>query len=146
MYKRQDLVAATVARWAADVKPKLKGLARALYSNTTVLGERNGAFTLGVSNEATRAKCEEHRNDVQAAIASVVGGPVVVQLVIDHGPGDHDDGGGNIAPAREHEQPPAPAEEESIDLDDLVDAPPEAIVSPIDRLHQAFPGSQLVEE
>ena len=28
----------------------------------------------------------------------------------------------------------------------LVDAPPEAVVSPIDRLAQAFPGSQLVDE
>ena len=152
-----DLVAVTAARWAADIKPKLKGLARALYSNTTVLGERNGAFTLGVSNEATRAKCEEHRTDVQAAIAAVVGGPVVVQLVIEHGPGDHDDGGhdhgghdhggGNrAAQAGGPEASPAPIEEEAIDLDDLVDAPPEAVVSPLDRLQQAFPGSQLVEE
>ena len=116
-----------------------------------------------MSNEATRAKCEEHRTDVQAAIAAVVGGPVVVQLVIEHGPRDHDDGGhdhrghdhsghdhhggGNrAAQAGGPEASPAPIEEEAIDLDDLVDAPPEAVVSPLDRLQQAFPGSQLVEE
>jgi hypothetical protein len=33
-----------------------------------------------------------------------------------------------------------------IDLDDLVDAPPESVVSPIDRLAQAFPGSELLDE
>ena len=29
---------------------------------------------------------------------------------------------------------------------ELVDVPAEAVVSPIDRLTQAFPGSQLVDE
>ena len=159
-----DLVAATAARWAGDIKPKLKGLARAMYSNTTLLGERDGAFTLGVSNEATRLKCEEHRKDVEAAIASVVGGKVAVQLVIHTGPDDHDDavagggnggggggGGGNggssnVVPFA-RDAPPVPMpDEEAIDLDDLIDAPPEAVVSPIDRLAQAFPGSQLVDE
>ena len=133
-----------------------------MYSNTTLLGERDGAFTLGVSNEATRLKCEEHRKDVEAAIASVVGGKVAVQLVIHTGPDDHDDavagggnggggGGGNggssnVVPfARDAPSVPMP-DEEAIDLDDLIDAPPEAVVSPIDRLAQAFPGSQLVDE
>ena len=31
-------------------------------------------------------------------------------------------------------------------LDDLVDVPAEAVVSPIERLAQAFPGSSLVDE
>jgi DNA polymerase-3 subunit gamma/tau len=33
-----------------------------------------------------------------------------------------------------------------IDPDDLVDAPPEAVKSPIDRLAEAFPGSELIVE
>jgi len=122
-----------------------------MYSSTTVLGERNGAFTLGVSNETQRLKCEEHRKDVEAAIASVVGGKVVVQLVLHNGPDeDHpslgaDDNGSNVVPLqRSAPQPPPPDEE--VDLDDLVDAPPEAVVSPLDRLTQAFPGSKLVDE
>jgi len=146
-----DLVAAAAAQWVTDIKPKLKGLARAMYSNTTVLGERNGAFTFGVSNETHRVKCEEHRKDVEAAIAAVVGGKVAVQLVIHSGPDeDHpvlggDDSGSNVVQLqRSAPQPPPPDEE--VDLDDLVDAPPEAVVSPIDRLTQAFPGSKLVDE
>ena len=35
---------------------------------------------------------------------------------------------------------------EDIDLDDLVDVPPEHVVTPIERLTQAFPGSQLMDE
>jgi DNA polymerase-3 subunit gamma/tau len=36
--------------------------------------------------------------------------------------------------------------DEDIDLDDLVDAPPESALSTIDRLAQAFPGSELVDD
>jgi DNA polymerase-3 subunit gamma/tau len=36
--------------------------------------------------------------------------------------------------------------EEAIDPDELTDAPPEAVLSPIDRLAQAFPGSELVDD
>ena len=140
-------MAATAARWSTDIKPKLKGLARALYSNTTLLGERDGAFTLGVSNEATRTKCEEHRKDVEAVIAGVVGGKVAVQLVIHTGSDDHEErDGGNVVPLKRPHEPAPSAEEDEIDLDELIDAPPETVVSPIDRLTQAFPGSQLVEE
>lgn len=37
-------------------------------------------------------------------------------------------------------------EDDDVDLDGLVDAPPESVKSPIDRLAEAFPGSELVEE
>ena len=145
-----NLVADAAARWATEIKPKLKGLARALYSNTTLLGERNGAFALGVANDATRQKCDDHRADVEAAIASVVGGKVSVLLVIHTGAGDHDDevdAGNNVVPlARPAAPAPPPPADEDVDLDDLVDAPPESVVSPLDRLTQAFPGSQLVDE
>ncbi|MEQ1700950.1 MAG: hypothetical protein ABMA25_12625, partial [Ilumatobacteraceae bacterium] len=160
-----DLVAATVQRWVTDIKPKLKGLARAMYSSTTVLGDRNGNFALGVANEVQRAKAEDHRKDVEAAIASVVGGKVTVQLVIHSGPDDDHEmmvdaaesaasaapapsagGQGNVVPMQRPAAPPVPTPDEEIDLDDLVDAPPEAVVSPIDRLAQAFPGSKLVDE
>ena len=36
--------------------------------------------------------------------------------------------------------------DDNIDLDDLVDAPPGSVLSPLDRLAQAFPGSQLIED
>ena len=37
-------------------------------------------------------------------------------------------------------------DDDDVDLDDLVDAPPESVRSPIDRLADAFPGSELIEE
>jgi DNA polymerase III subunit gamma/tau len=41
-----------------------------------------------------------------------------------------------------HELP----DDDDVDLDGLVDAPPESVKSPIDRLAEAFPGSELIEE
>jgi len=156
-----DLVAAAVARWSADIKPTLKGFARAMYSSTTVLGERNGALTIGVSNDTQKTKCEVHRRDVEAAIAAVIGAKVAVQLVVHSGNDDHgndhgndghgndhgnDHGGSNVVPLKRAGELTVQEEEESIDLNDLIDAPAETIVSQVDRLTQAFPGSTFVDE
>ncbi len=141
-----DLVAAAVERWSNDIKPTLKGFARAMYSSTTVLGERNGALTIGVSNETQKAKCEEHRRDVEAAIAAIVGGKVTVQLVVHSGNDDHDDVGSNVVQLKREAAPEEQEEEEAIDLDDLVDAPAETIVSQVERVALAFPGSTFVDE
>ena len=39
-----------------------------------------------------------------------------------------------------------PDSDDEVDLDDLVDAPPETVKTPIDRLAEAFPGSELIDE
>ena len=137
-----DLPAQAVAMWADEIKPTLRSLARAMYSNTTLLGVRDGKVALGVSNDAHRLRCEEHRKDVEAAIAKVVGGPVAVSLIVDGSHQDHDD---NVVQLKR----PAvaePVEEEEVDMTELIDAPPEAALSPIDRLAQAFPGSEIIDE
>jgi DNA polymerase-3 subunit gamma/tau len=36
--------------------------------------------------------------------------------------------------------------DDEIDPDDIVDAPPDDVVTPLDRLKQAFPGSTVVDE
>ena len=36
--------------------------------------------------------------------------------------------------------------DDEIDLHELVDAPPETVKTPIDRLAEAFPGSELVDD
>ena len=37
-------------------------------------------------------------------------------------------------------------DDDEVDIDDLVDAPPDTVKTPIDRLAEAFPGSELIEE
>ncbi len=37
-------------------------------------------------------------------------------------------------------------DDDDVDLDDLIDAPPEAVKTPVDRLAEAFPGSELIDD
>jgi DNA polymerase-3 subunit gamma/tau len=39
-----------------------------------------------------------------------------------------------------------PADDDEIDMSELTDAPPEAVKTPIERLAEAFPGSELVDD
>ncbi|HZY09094.1 MAG TPA: hypothetical protein VFE69_15155, partial [Ilumatobacteraceae bacterium] len=65
-----------------------------------------------------------------------------LSLVVDQG-GHTDSHEDNVVPLKRAE--PVQADED-IDTGDLVDVPPDAIVSPIDRLTQAFPGSEIIDE
>ncbi|TPW11479.1 MAG: dnaX [Acidimicrobiaceae bacterium] len=140
-----------VARWAADIVPTLKPLVRAIYSVPKLLGARDGRLALGAPNDAHRARCEQHRGTVEAAVAALVGGAVELLIVTESGDtgDDHDTTDGHSSSTSNvvalHPAGAAHADED-IDLDDLVDAPPESVVTPIQRLAQAFPGSELIDE
>ena len=138
------------ARWASDVLPALGGLARAIYAATKPLGMRDGSFALAVSNAAQRSKCEQYRGDVDKAMVKALGAAVPLTFVVDSAADRDDDPPTASAPAASSTSPkPAPATptpDEEIDLTDLVDAPPETAITPIDRLAQAFPGSELLDE
>ncbi len=167
-----DGASQAASRWSAEIVPSLKPLVRAIFSVPRVLGVRDGALTLGAPNDAHRTKCEQHRAEVERIATGVIGAPVRVVVVTDTTarPDDHDpvdprdhadprdhQGGAARGPGRSgagaaavvalHPGGPPPADDpDDIDLDDLVDAPPESVVSPIDRLAQAFPGSELLDE
>ena len=94
----------------------------------------------------TAPSAQEHRPAVEAALAKAVGEPVTVEFVV----------GGRRPRRRARHPSPAidrspaagptiPAAEE-IDLSELTDAPPETVRTPIDRLAEAFPGSEFVTE
>jgi DNA polymerase-3 subunit gamma/tau len=151
-----DAASQAASRWLAEIVPALKPLVRAIYSVPKVLGVRDGALALGAPNDAHRTKCEQHRSDVEKIASGVIGAPVRVVVITDASVrhDDHDDrdprdgapsgsSGAPVVPL--HPAGPPPADDE-IDLHDLVDAPPASVVSPIDRLAQAFPGSELLDE
>jgi len=135
--------------WSAEIQPSLKALTRALFAVTKVVGVRDGCLVLGAPNEPHRARCQQQQADVEAIAARVVGAPVKILLVIDGATTADDEG---PVPARASSasptgSAPTPADDpDDIDLDELTDVPAEAVVSPIDRLTQAFPGSKLVDE
>lgn len=135
------------AEWAELVRPSLKGLARAVYSIVDARERRGDVVTLSAPNATHRDKCEQLRDDVERAWKAATGQAVTIEL---HA-GGGDDTAGTLSPSpagtgRPPAATPAPAEpdEESIDLDDLLDAGPGP--SPLDRLAEAFPGTQQVDE
>jgi len=138
-----DASARAAAAWGSDILPSLKGFVKAVYAATKLLGARDGMLVLGAPNEAHRAKCEPHRAEVETAIAQRVGDAVRVSLVVD-GTAAHDD---NVVQMKRPSAPtPADDGDDDVDLTELVDAPPDAVLSPIDRLAQAFPGSEIIDE
>ncbi len=224
----------TAADWEA-VRPKLGGMARALFSPATFVVSAAGSVTLGLPNDAHRAKCEQHRSVVEKALSAQSGTDVTVELVVAGaggggggggvatGPGSGGGGRSTITPASTSDTPastrspvgddpavsmsagalahdtapravaetapdaahlsvvpavkkPAVAsgraiaeqarsqgpardpdeglqtlaetlpDDDEVDLTELVDAPPEAVKTPVDRLAEAFPGSELVDD
>lgn len=161
--------------WELTVRPGLRGMPRAIYAPAAFVASTPTTLTLSVPNAAHRAKCEQHRAAVEAALQEFAGVAVRIELV--DGGGGADGGERDPAPAvregpsasttgtmsnrtmsipSEAEPEPTTAVEPSVvsslpddddvDLDDLTDAPPESVKSPIERLAEAFPGSELIEE
>lgn len=172
---RHGSVERAIAAWQSDVLPSLKPMVRALYSAGELQGEHDGRLQVSMPNVHHRRRAEEHVAEVERALATVAGGPVRLVLVeADHtggqprpGRGSGGTSGATSAPPRgtDHRAPSAPGREPppeapspapSVDaahdeedlsvLEELSDAPPVNVETPIDRLAKAFPGSQLIDE
>ena len=73
------------------------------------------------------------------ATLSVASGRVIAEQARSQGPAsDPDEGSQTLAKTL--------PDDHEVDLDELVDAPPEAVNTPVDRLAEAFPGSELVDD
>jgi DNA polymerase-3 subunit gamma/tau len=163
----------TADDWENTLRPSLRGMPRAIYAPATFVRCDEGVLTLAVPNAVHRAKCEEHRDAVEKMLSAHAGVAVTVALVDGGGGGSGGGGGADDVPRpepvattrRDDEQggssgpidgATAPGDtvvdshqlpdDDDVDLDDLVDAPPESVKTPIDRLAEAFPGSELIEE
>jgi DNA polymerase-3 subunit gamma/tau len=164
----------TADDWENTLRPSLRGMPRAIYAPATFVGCADGVLTLSVPNAVHRAKCEEHRAAVEQMLSSHAGTAFTVALVAgggDGGGGGAGDGGSRGITDRGAGAPPSAPhdagepgdgsedvhdsvevsaqelpDDDDVDLDDLVDAPPESVKTPIDRLAEAFPGSELIEE
>jgi DNA polymerase-3 subunit gamma/tau len=122
-----------------QVRPALRGMTKAIYMGAHVGTMSGGALIINFAGEPHRVRAEEYRTEVERALAAAAGRSIPLSLVVDHAE-THDD---NVVQMKRAE--PAPADED-VDTADLVDVPPDAVVSPIDRLTQAFPGSEIIEE
>ena len=127
------------ALFETQVRPALRGMTKAIYMGAHVGVMSGEALVISFGGEPHRLRAEEYRREVEKALAAAAGRAIALSLVVDHTTA-HDD---NVVQLKRVE--PAQADED-IDTGDLVDVPPDAIISPIDRLTQAFPGSEIIEE
>jgi DNA polymerase-3 subunit gamma/tau len=162
--------------WEQQVKAQVKPLVRALYSAGSFVGTASGgSWQFSVPNEAHGAKCADHRPAVEAALAAVVGHAVTIEFVVGGTPISDEPAPRPAAPAptpRAEPTAPRPSaveratlaaaaapdepdvtpipvdlpDDDEVDLSELTDAPPETVKTPIDRLAEAFPGSELMND
>jgi DNA polymerase-3 subunit gamma/tau len=96
----------SAADWES-VRPKLRGMARAVFSPATLVDSDSENVTLALPNETHRQKCEQHRSVVEEALSAFAGRSVSVTLVAEgggdsassSGPGGSGSGSTDVAPA-----------------------------------------------
>ena len=157
------------AAWDAT-KGTLKGLARPLFAAATLIGEHDGVVRFEIPPGTPMAKCEAQVPAVGAALSSVLGRRVTVELV--NGSGELPARPDAIPEPEPPASPPAPPTvrrapapdtdeadsperdlperdleaDDEVDLGALTDVPPEAVKGPDAQLAEAFPGSNWVTE
>jgi DNA polymerase III subunit gamma/tau len=126
-------------QWADHILPKLRGFAKAYFAPGRFSEHADGKATFVVPATMPMAKCEQFRGDVEAALAAHFGRPIPMRLVADQPePPKRGSGSNNDLPTYE---------EEYYDPSELVDAPPGgAPATGADRLLEAFPGAELLDE
>jgi hypothetical protein len=133
----------SVAELEAAWEPLLsgfKGSTRAMYLPGRFVSSDASGVVLALANEPTREHCEKKRPEVEAALAAHFGRPVPLRLVTDA----HADAASVARPASASSSGASRAEDEVLDVHSLEDAPSAA--SGVERLSEAFPGAELLEE
>ena len=114
-------------------------MTKAIFMGAHVGAMSGEALVISFAGEPHRARAEEYRHRSREGAWPLLraGRSSCRWSSTTH---QHDD---NVVQLKRAE--PVQADED-VDTGDLVDVPPEAIISPIDRLTQAFPGSEIIEE
>jgi len=122
------------AGWGTVVEG-LKGATRGMYRDGRFDGGTSGTVVLAVPKGPPADQLEKRRSEVEAALAAHFGQAVPLTVVV------VDVGASTIAPGTT--AIPSP-EDDIVDVHELEDAP--SAGSGVERLTEAFPGAELVEE
>jgi DNA polymerase-3 subunit gamma/tau len=129
--------------WGDAVLDQLPRGTKAIYSTGRFVESSDSAAVFALANAPTRDHCEKKRPDVEKALAAHFGRPVPLKLVT-----DAEVGGAPPAPAAPPSGPaPAVTQDEVDEVGDvhaLEDAP--SASSGAERLAEAFPGAELIDE
>ena len=114
--------------WGDHVAGKLPLRARSRYRVGRFAGVEGETAQFALPDQFLRDRCAECQTEVEQALSAHFGRRIRLQLVID----------GSAEPA--------PPEDEPVAWEELTDAPPGAVASPIEHVLQAFQGAEVVEE
>jgi DNA polymerase-3 subunit gamma/tau len=136
--------------WADEIVPKLSRPARSVLAAGRWIATADGTV-LAVPNEPHRVRSEQHRRELETTLAAHFGRSVPVAFVVEPELPSRDRRSGAVAPApssgaTRRSAPPPDDQDEAIDPAELIDAGPEHDLAPIERLTQAFPGAELIDE
>jgi hypothetical protein len=126
--------------WGDKVLMSLSPRAKSRFRVGRFVASEGDRATFALPNAIHRDRCEEVRVDVEQALEAHFGRPVPLRLVTED-PGAGGPPGAGPAPAGG-----PPPDDEPIDLDDLQEAPPSEVRSPVDHVLSAFEGATVVEE
>ncbi len=93
----------------------------------------DGVAVFALPNAVHRDRCEEVRAVAEEALSAHFGQPVPLRLTVE-----------TTAPVAGAE--PSPPPDDDVDVNDLRDAPPGELASPLDHVMKAFEGAEVVEE
>ncbi|MCU1449021.1 MAG: dnaX, partial [Acidimicrobiales bacterium] len=119
--------------WGDRVLGQLSGRAKALYKSGRFVSVEDGAAVYALPNAVHRERCERCRAEVERALEAEFSTRVPIRLVVEP-----------------ESAAPAPAEDADddvgMDVEDIREAAPAAVSSPIDHVMQAFEGAEVVED
>lgn len=131
--------------WSEAVFAQLPQGGKSIFSTGRFLESSDGAAVFALDNVFARDHCEKHRPAAEAALSAHFGRPVPLRLVALAEAPPRASRGATSGPRRASSAAPVPeVEEEIVDVHALEDAPDAA--SGVERLAEAFPGAELVEE
>jgi hypothetical protein len=130
----------------AAVATAVRPLAKAALGAGTFASVRDGRIVFALPTDAVKKRADDQRAEIEKALADHFGRPVGLDIVVDGSSAPPDAAPGGHGAGRALSSAPPPQEDDDVDLSALVDMPKEASRTGLDRIKDAFPGAELIEE
>ena len=127
------------AAWSESILPTLPNNAKARFSAGHFSSGPDGGLQFALPNDVHRQRCEDVRDGFDTALTGHFGQPVPVTLVVEDAPAFSETGANAPSSAAQLE------DEESVDLTGLVDAKDAGGSDILERIEEAFPGSEILQ-
>ena len=124
------------------VASHLKGAVRAIFAGGEVVDANGTEIVISFGNAPTLQRAEKGRTEVETALRTRLG--TVTLTLIEGGRGGAKRANAGASASAPSVAAVEPNDDEAIDVTDLVDAP-DAALSGVDRLVQAFPGAVVLD-